>query len=261
MATYPKVYLGEPSFIKVNRKTYKKEDTFIQFKRSENSNLLIAVNDMDSASTILGLALLQLINQSAKFLRANNFGGDKIHWRDRFKLIEEKFDSFQYFQKSDTIKSLDIAEEEIVKRKNDEKECETNFYLIILNLDSSFQKQGFSLSESSKKLINILKQGPDLGVHTLIYTYSSKSVINSGIEPELFENKILLKGDSTEIIRINEGRKEPTKAKMAYLYAPTPVTTLNPDLFNIYSQMEENKMGDCNKDLIEILKEFLKDME
>lgn len=260
---YPKIYLGEPAFIKVNRKTYQKEDSYIQFKRAENSNLLMAGNDMNAASTLLGLMLLQLLkqNQDAKFHLINNFGGDKIEWRERFKLIGSDFsDAFKYYQKSEVSDLLVLAEEEINQRKINEDACSTNFYLIILNLDSSFQKQGYNISDQSKKLSNILKQGPDLGVHTIIYSYSSKSVSNSGIETDLFESKIALRGDSKDIIKIGE-QKELTKEKMIYLYAPVPVTSINPDLINIYSVFNEHKLLDGNEKTSILIKEFLNDFK
>ena len=260
---YPKIYLGEPSFIKVSSKTFQKEDSYIQFKRAENSNLLMAGNDMNATSTLLGLMILQLIkqNQNAKFHLLNNFGGDKVEWRERFKLIEANYnDCFKYHQKHEATDILTIAEEEINQRKINEEACSANFYLIVLNLDSSFQKQGYNITDQSKKLTNILKQGPDLGVHTIIYSYSAKSVSNSGIETDLFETKIALKGDSKDIVKIGEQR-ELTKEKMIYLYAPSPVTSINPDLINIYSACDENKLGDIKVEVKNLIKEFLKDFK
>lgn len=260
---YPKIYLGEPAFIKVNRKSFQKEDSYIQFKRAENSNLLMAGNDMNAASTLLGLILIQLLkqNQDAKFHLINNFGGDKIEWRERFKLIEaDNKESFKYHQKNEVADLLTLAEEEINQRKINEEACSANFYLIVLNLDSTFQKQGYNVSDQSKKLVNILKQGPDLGVHTIIYSYSSKSVSNSGIETELFESKIILRGDSKDIIKIGEQR-ELTKEKMIYLYAPVPVTSINPDLINIYSTCEDYKLAEVREGIATLIKEFLKDFK
>ena len=260
---YPKIYLGEPSFIRVNSKTFQKEDSYIQFKRAENSNLLMAGNDMNAASALLGLTLIQLLkqNQNAKFHLINNFGGDKVEWRKRFKLIEANYpDCFKYYQKSEAADLFTLMEAEISHRKIDDDTCSTNVYLIVLNLDSSLQKQGYTVTDQSKKLVNILKQGPDLGVHTIIYSYSSKSVSNSGIETDLFETKIVLKGDSKEIIKIGE-QKELTKEKMMYLYAQPPVTSINPDLINIYSVCDENKFTDTKEDIKILLKEFLNDFE
>lgn len=260
---YPKIYLGEPAFIKVNRKSFQKEDSFIQFKRAENSNLLMAGNDMNAASTLLGLMIVQLLNQNqeAKFHLINNFGGDKIEWRERFKLIATDFsDAFKYYQKNEIADFLSSAEEQINQRKINESACSANVYLIILNLDSSFQKQGYNVSELSKKLSTVLKQGPDLGVHTIIYTYSSKSVSNSGIETDLFESKITLRGDSKDIIKIGEQR-ELTKEKMMYLYAPVPVTSINPDLVNIYSIYDESKFAACNEKTANLINVFLKELK
>ena len=258
---YPKIYLGEPSFIKVNKKTYKKEDSYFQFRRAENSNVLMAGTDMNSASTLLGLTLIQLIKQNlgTKLHLINNFGGDKIEWRERFKMIQSGYpDCFTYYQKSQAAELLALVETEIDKRKVNEEACSTNFYLIILNLEAAYQKQGFSVSEQTKKLINILKTGPDLGVHTIIYSYSSKSVSNSGIDPDLFENKILLRGDSKDIVKIGE-QKEPTKEKMVYLYAPAPVTSINPDLINIYSKYEDERSVGIKDETSRLIKEFMKD--
>lgn len=260
---YPKIYLGEPAFIKVNRKTFQKEDSYIQFKRAENSNLLMAGNDMNAASTLLGLILIQLLkqNQDAKFHLINNFGGDKIEWRERFKLIEADYkESFIYHQKNEVADLLTLAEEEINQRKINEEACSVNFYLIVLNLDSAFQKQGYNVSDQSKKLVNILKQGPDLGVHTIIYSYSSKSVSSSGIETDLFESKIVLRGDSKDIIKIGEQR-ELTKEKMIYLYAPIPVTSINPDLINIYSTCEKHELVEVKEGITILIEEFLKDFK
>lgn len=257
---YPKIYLGEPTFIKVNKKTFQKEDSYIQFKRAENSNLLMAGNDMNGASAVLGLILIQLLKQKdAKFHLLNNFGGDKIEWRERFKLTESSYkDCFTYYQKNQAQDLLMLAEQEIDLRKINEEACSTNFYFIILNLDSSFQKQGFTVSEQAKKLITILKQGPDLGVHTILYSYSAKSLSNSGIETDLFESKIVLRGDSKDIIKIGE-QKELTKEKMIYLYAPLPVTSINPDLINIYSIYDEDKLVGGNETTNNLVKTFLKD--
>lgn len=260
---YPKIYLGEPSFIKLNSKTFQKEDSHIQFKRAENSNLLMAGNDMNTASTLFGLLLIQLLkkDQHAKFHLINNFGGDKIEWRERFKLIESAFtDRFKYYQKNTASDFLVFAEDEINQRKINEEACSANVYFIVLNLDSSFQKQGFTVSEQSKKLVNILKQGPDLGVHTIIYSYSAKSLSNAGIESDLFESKIVLRGDSKDIVKINE-QKEPTKEKMFHLYAPSPVTSINPDLINVYSRYEEEKFIGIKEENVMLIKEFLKDFK
>lgn len=260
---YPKIYLGEPSFIKLNSKKFKKEDSYIQFKRAENSNLIMAGNDMGVASTLLGLTLIQLlkIDQNSKFYLLNNFGGDKIEWRERFKLIESSFaDRFIYYQKNAVTDFLTLAEEEINLRKNNEEARISNVYIIVLNLDSSFQKQGFAVSDQAKRLVNILKQGPDLGIHSIIYSYSSKSLSNSGIESDFFESKIVLRGDSKDIVKIGE-HKEPTKEKMFCLYAAPPVTSINPDLVNIYSVYEEEKLFDTKEEYITVIREFLKDFK
>lgn len=259
---YPKIYLGEPTFIKLNRKTYLKEDSYLQFKRAENSNLLMAGNDMNAASSILGLIFLQLLNhhQGAKIYLVNNFGADKVEWRERFKLIESEFAGrFKYYQKSESPDFFSEAEGEINKRKNDEAACSENIYLVILNLDAAYKKQEFTVPEQSKKLITVLKQGPDLGIHTLVYSYSAKSVSTSGIEPDLFESKLVLHGDSKDIITKIE-KLEPTKEKMAYLYAPDPVTSINPDLFNVYSQYDELKLAGCSQATVKIIKAFVKDL-
>ncbi|MBK9381247.1 MAG: hypothetical protein IPN39_07950 [Chitinophagaceae bacterium] len=258
---YPKVYLGEPSFIKVNKKTFQREDAYMVFKRAENSNLLIAGNDMNTASKVLGLLLIQLLklNEGAKFKLLNNFGGDKIEWRERFKELGRSFgDSFVYHQKSEANQFLTQAEDEITLRKTDEEACSVNYFLFILNLDSSFQKQGFTVSEQSKRLLNILKTGPDQGVHTVIYSYSGKSVVNSGIEHDLFETKIVVRGDSKDIVKIGEQR-ELVKEKMIYLYAPPPVTSINPDLINVYTLFDEEIIPEGQEQISALVKTFMED--
>ena len=175
-------------------------------------------------------------------------------------MLQRSFsENVEYHQKNQTAEFLSKIESEIEKRKTDEELCTSNLYIFFSGLDPAYQKQGYTIADQTKRLIGILKSGPDMGIHVVIYSYSAKSFISAGIETDLFENKILLSGDSKDIIKFSE-QKELSKERTAYLFAPPPVTSINPDLFNVYSIYDEAVLNTLRPEAGPLIKEFLKDL-
>lgn len=253
----PKIYLGEPTFIKT-REGNKRDDSYVRFKSEENSNLLIAGKDINGACTLIGLTALQLIIQKragTKVYLLNNFGAGKSTIRERFRALENLDSAFKYFSNQQADEFFKMAQDEIDLRKTDESAQDVRSFFIVLNIDTSFRKDGRNVPDRTSRLSTLLKQGPPLGINTTVYSFLASSVNEADIDTSCFENKIVLKGEGSGIIGRNE--KEPRKDRQAYLHAPTPVTSINPDLFNIYSRLDETKLQGVDTRLVQLLKEMI----
>jgi len=266
---YTDLFLGEPSFIRLKRGTQEKEHSFIRFKNADNSNILMAGNDLTSGMSIIGLAIYQLLQKGLNFSDVylfNGFSSDKLHIQSCLKGFTNLFSNYHYFAKNNVNEMVSILSNELERRRANDLTDSSKIFIFLCNPDSTFYKSGFNFPEISQQLNSILKFGPTVSMHVFLYMYSAKTFINSlsgtnGIAVELFETKIVLKGDGLEITGFGIQKKEPEKNSTALLFAPEPITTINPDLFNIYNSIQRIDIENTNDSALEMLNEFFKEVQ
>jgi hypothetical protein len=119
-----------------------------------------------------------------------------------------------------------------------------------INLDTlrQFRENKISYSneklDSKSKLIEILKNGPDYDIHTILYSTSTNGLINmlgSSNNIDLFSYRIISKGiQDTRGISVLRAEDIPTKSNHCYLQVEDPVEasklSFNPDPFVIYNK-------------------------
>lgn len=261
------IQIGEPTFIKVNPETFLKESAYYRMKFAENSNVLISGNDVSAAFKIVSLSMFQVATQQNSDFTLyiyNGFGIDKTDIRDCLKRFEQQIEKALYFNPETVNGLFDQLIMDFETRKANRDQIQGHSYLFLCNLDASFQKTMSGFPEIVNKLNIILRQGSALGLHVILYTYSSKQFINltgglNGISLDSFETKIVLKGDGADIITSSSySKREPNKHGAALLYAPFPVTAINPDLITIYNDISKPDNENPDNSFTSLLKDCLK---
>lgn len=252
------VFIGEPAFI---RNTH----AFIRVRKQSGSNIILVGNDIKSAISIIGLVNYQLMKQSSeqsKFYIIDCFNIDN-EYSECFDFAKKHFFKQLYIFNAKKIDSvIDEISEELQHRIDKENEGEKvsgRIFLSVVYMQNcrSLRKDGFNTSPITKKLVRIIKEGPEYGIHVLLYSLNYQGVtdiLDTGVLNE-FENRIALdSGKSMGIISEQTGTKISEKGS-ALLQAPDEFTTYNPDLIRVYSQF--NIVENENRDDIDFINNLL----
>ena len=109
-----------------------------------------------------------------------------------------------------------------------------------------FEKRRVQPFAGNKKLVRIIKEGAEYGLHVLLYSLTWQGVteiLETGVLNE-FENRIALdSGKSMGVITEQTGTKISEKGS-ALLQGPDEFTTYNPDLIRVYSQFKITEKSD-----------------
>ena len=259
---YCDVYIGEPAFIR-------NEHAKIRIRKQGGSNIILVGSDIKSAVSIIGLVNYQLIRQSSeesKFYIVNCFNIDDEKYNSEcFDFAKKYFPNQLSISKSKNITSVvdDIEVElrhRIDKYDNEEEIVGGRIVLSVAYMQNcrALKKDGYNDSPVTKKLIRIIKEGAEYGIHVLLYSLTYQGVTDilgiGGVLNE-FENRMALdSGKSMGIITEQTGTKI-TEKGTALLQAPDEFTTYNPDLIRVYSQFnidENNKDVDFIDELLKI---------
>ncbi|MDR2813235.1 MAG: hypothetical protein LBB79_01045 [Prevotellaceae bacterium] len=257
-----KVYIGAPSFIR-------SEHIYFKIKNSPCSNLLIVGNDINAAMSTLMLANYQLAKQSlpdSQFCIVDFLGADDE--RSKYFLeICERQDNVIYCKKQGIAGLADKIEQELNIRAENEKNGVSNADKgrIVLTLSyiqnaKELKKEGYKSSPITDKLVKILKNGADLGIHIFVYSYHFKGfeeVFDRMLLNE-FENRIVLaEGGGTGIL--TEQATEPkekgygliqTDGETAAIYNPAPFM-----FYNRFDAKSANKDSEILKRIFSIYNE------
>lgn len=189
------VYVGEPIAL---------EEKHIQYSigYKNGANILIVGQDINSAIAIIYYSLLQIIRQSqvnSRFYLFNTISESN----KKLNSLKESYSNLTILE--DNLKLESILSEvlsEIEKRRstNIYSDRIILFFSDIYNL-TSFQKISYKSSTSTEKLKTILKDGPRVGIHTIIHA-CSYSNFNTIFEHSInilseFETKIQLRGEDS----------------------------------------------------------------
>jgi len=258
---FSKIYIGEPSLIRP-------EHSKICIRKAPASNLILVGDNVKSAISIIGLVNYQLIRQStqqSKFYIIDCFNpGDD--YEDCFNFAKNYFpDKLSVFKPQKTGTVIDEIEAELQQREEKYNEGEVvdgRIVLSIVNVQSCRPLRkidDYKESAITKKLIKILKEGPELGIHVLLYslTYQGISdILGTSVLNNYFESRIALDdGKSMSIITEQTSTKiTDGMALLQILQPPKDFITNNPDLIRVYSQGNiEEKNADADF-IVELLK-------
>lgn len=151
--------------------------TYALFRCQSRSNLIIVGQDEKAATGMLLISAISLVSQQspsqASFYFLNLSNVDAA-WHD---LPEQLADSMPHEinvgKRRDEIDFITSIANEVEQRSEDDEDTiESNLYLIILGLQRAKNLRNVDECEPSpagQNLALILRDGPDLGVHTLLW--------------------------------------------------------------------------------------------
>ena len=169
------VWLGESIAIKPH--------THAIFSRQSGSNLIFIGKDVSTKiSAIASMQLMSILSiaaqqgpEDASFYIVNFLGDDQEYVelfselnfmldRHEVKLINRQNELPEMISDLHSILSDRLAVDEGAQRPS--------IYLFFMGLQRAkiLQKQGYDLSEGSKKLVQIFQDGPDVGIHSIIWS-------------------------------------------------------------------------------------------
>jgi tetratricopeptide (TPR) repeat protein len=199
-----KVYIGEPIALE-------EEHTSYSLLRQNESNVLIAGQDILAAMSIFNYSIQQIISQSSEASQVyvcNKVNMDNEYY-DKLDSLSEKFSNVKILENDSEIqKNIEAIFDDVEKRK-----IESNKSRIILAFADIYnarnlRKSGYTDSPLAQKLITILKDGPGLGVHCIVHTSSYenlKNILDVHSMLNEFNVRIELRGgDGYKIFQSNE---------------------------------------------------------
>ena len=254
-----KIYIGVPSFIR---------NEHIHFKIRNNpcSNLLMVGNDMEAAMSTLMLANYQLAKQNpvnGQFYIVDFLGADDER-AGYYPQICESIENVQYCKKRELPELVDNIEQELNQRLENDNNGISNADRgrIVLSLSyiqnaKELKKDGYKSSPITEKLVKILKNGPDMGIHIMAYSYTCKGLeeVFERMTWNEFENKIVL-AEGGGMMILAEQTAEPKGKGYGVIQTDDETATYNPDPFVFYNQFTANagKEGEVLKKIFEIYK-------
>jgi hypothetical protein len=252
-----KVYIGVPSFIC-------NEHIYFKIRRNPCSNLLMVGNDVNAAMATIALANFQLQKQSpsnSNFVILDFLSSDderSNYYANVFAIC----DNVQVCRGREVANVVDEIEKELNERIENDKNNINNADKgrIVLSLSyiqnaKDLKKDGYNPSPITKKLIKILKDGPDFGIHLMVYSYTYKGlleVLEQNVLNE-FENKIVLSEGGGLSILAEQFMAEPKDKGYGLLQADDETCTYNPDPFVFYNRFSGKNAGADGEILREIL--------
>jgi len=117
------------------------------------------------------------------------------------------------------------------------------------------KKEGYIYPPITEKLIEIAKNGPDLGIHIMVYAYTCKGLeeVFDRMSWNEFENKIVLSEGGGVAILAEQFVAEPKDKGYGLLQADDETCTYNPDPFVFYNRFGAKNTGKDGEILREIL--------
>lgn len=197
-STSEDIYIGEPAGLS-------KEHIKIKFKKDFAENLLIVGHDQIKAISIFYSSILQnsLSHPNAKIYLSNYNSQfeDKLKLKLKNDLPEKLFNDINFSNN----KNCELVLEEIYnifllrkKNINEEKQDSIFFYQYFLESAKIFNPQGYK-DKNIEKLFELLKEGPEYGIHSIYFATDFNTITSSELSRELskFKKKICLQGGNS----------------------------------------------------------------
>ncbi len=250
-----KIYVGAPSFIRG-------EHSYFKIRNNHCSNLLMVGGDIEAAMSTLMLANYQLAKQNptnSQFHIVDFLSADDPRY-GYYSQICDSCDNIYYYGKSRIGDLVDAIEQELnVRIENDRNGIgNADRGRIVLSLSyvqnaKDLKKSGYSVSPITDKLIKILRSGPDLGIHIMVYSHNFKGleeIFDRQVLGE-FENRIVLSEGGGESI-LSESSSMPKGRGHGLIQTDEKSATYNPDPFVFYNSFEGNAKTKDGKILKEV---------
>ncbi|MCL2650248.1 MAG: FtsK/SpoIIIE domain-containing protein [Candidatus Azobacteroides sp.] len=233
-----KIYIGVPSFIRY-------EHIYFKIRNNPCSNLLMVGSDVKAAMSSMMLANYQLAKQNpanSQFHIIDFLGADDALSK-YYSEICEYIDNVHYCNKREMSELVDRIEQELSLRvENDNKGISNaDRGRIILTLSyiqnaKELKKDGYKVSPVTEKLIKILKNGPDVGIHIMVYAYTCKGLeeVFERMTWNEFENRIVL-AEGGGMAILSEQTAEPKGKGYGLIQTDDETATYNPDPFVFYN--------------------------
>jgi len=240
------IYIGAPSFIR-------NEHIYFKIRNNPCSNLLMIGNDIKAAMASLMLINFQLAKQNpanSQFYLVDYLGADDT-LASYYPVLCETVDNIQYCKKRELPELVNIIEKELNLRiENDNNGISSaDRGRIVLTLSyiqnaKELKKDGYRASPITEKLIKILKNGPDVGIHIMVYAYTCKGVeeIFDRNAWNEFENRIVLSEGGGMTI-LSEQTAEPKGKGHGLIQTDDETATYNPDPFVFYNRFDTKDAG------------------
>lgn len=166
-----KVYVGTP-FALVDGHVY------FTLKRENGYNVLMVGQDTEAAMSVMYHSLEQIIALSpkeSKFVICDKTNSDNPLAKKLSELGEEYVNAKTVTDDADIVKYVEIMYNELERRKT-EKGNDPRMVLAIFNV-YNFRKarvQSEMMSPIANKLVKLLQDGPDFGIHLMVYADTFK---------------------------------------------------------------------------------------
>ena len=225
---------------------------YFNLSNKSASNLIIIGNDKQAAMSSLALVNLQLMIQtpaSSQFYIVDFLNTDDS-LANYYSDFAKPFDNIKTVSKSNLADLVDEVEQELDRRIENDKNQISNagdgkIVLTLSYIQSSqeLKKAGWDDSPVTKKLIKILKNGSEYGIHLLFYAYTYGGLFDNMFDTKIldyFDNKVCLQGGKLK-------SHEEQNIKSGYGLIDNKEYKLMPFMF--YNASE----GDVNPEVQEIL--------
>lgn len=239
-------YLGVPMFIRESH-------SYVTFRKAIGSNLLICGTDIKSALSAMAIVNYQIC-QTVEDVSASVFMTDYFSESTDAAKYMRKFAAMSgitYLQKKELEPTIDQIEALLKKRIDDDMagidNPNTPIVLTIAYIQSAPDLKKNQYNQPSKvgaKIQNILKNGPDYGIHLIVYAYNYKGlsdVLDTSFVSS-FGNRILLQGGAVgpQLVQEADALADGT----GLLITEDGSTTYEQDPFMLYNSFKSDSLSD-----------------
>ena len=245
-------WLGVPMFIRATH-------SFATFRKAIGSNLLICGTDVNAALSTMALVNYQ-ISQSIEDFESSLFISDYFSESSAASRYLRQFSEISgvpYLPKRDLEPVVDKIESILKKRIDDDMAGIENdnppiigTMAYIQNAPDMKKNQFNQPSKLMVKIQDILKNGPDYGIHLIVYAYNYKGLVdvmdNSFVSA--FGNRIILQSGAIGLQMVQEA--ETLAEGTAFLVTEDASTTYEQDPIMIYNECQSDALQDDVLDFI-----------
>jgi DNA segregation ATPase FtsK/SpoIIIE-like protein len=193
-----KAWLGEPVAIKPH--------TFISFRRQSRSNLLITGQDEKTSVAMVITSILSVMSQqssSQASFTIINLAKANSEWHNWTQHFTKRMPhTINVANRSDCKHWIQESADQVRHRSESDEAIEESYYLVIFGLHRARDlKKTDELelpSSQSQDLAPVLREGPDLGVHTIIWCDTVSSFTR------VLERRMLSEFDSRVGLQMNQ---------------------------------------------------------